>query len=565
LKEIKNYLTNVEIILKNHPDLNFGLSLKIFEYPELLEHYIKFIKKFENIKVICLIDLFDNFSNFRNILRCIINIKTDLDNNIVIMASGRIIPKYYPILIYIGIDLIDASYLLFLSAENYYDTIEHLLPLHKIKYLPCSCVVCKDHLKEMLHVKVSSEKIDLLSLHNLLTANIYMNKIKQYLNYEDYRAFTEKSSFDDTRLISMIKVLDKEWFDILKYETPMWQNYKKIQCFGSLSYNRPDFQQFRERLIKNFEPEPWTSLILLVPCSAKKPYSESRSHKKLYNVIRKFPEFPSFQEFIITSPLGCIPRQLENIYPVNSYDISVTGDWDDEEYSITSNMLINILEKYDSNIPVICHLDKEYVEIIKRASKNLAHKFIFTEITDRITSFESLQSLEDKINEFKDSFEVKPSLKKEDYSRTWTRKFLKILDYQFGIGTGIKIIMNKIKPIHVRHAEKINLIDSNTREKLGTFKFSTGQIILTHNGLRRLFKSRDPKSNYIVFDGEQIQGNTLFRTGIIDYSHDLIPNNQVLILNKNKKEVLGSGELIVGSNFLKNSKSGRIVKINDKN
>ncbi len=565
-KEIKNFLFKVEKILNLYPNLNFGLSIKIFDYVELLDFYIPTLKHFENIKIINLTDIFDNFRNFRNILKIIYTIKKKLDNNIIIMASGRIIPKYYPLLIYLGIDLIDCSYLLFLSAENFYDTIEFLLPIYKVKYLPCSCLACKGNLINVLDNKHSAEKIDLLSLHNLITANNYMKKSKQYLNYEDFRVFVEKSSFDDTNLISILKILDKKYFDCIQYETPIIQKNKKIRCLGPSSYNRPDFRQFRERAIKNFEPEPWTTLIILLPCSAKKPYSKSKSHKLFYNVIRKFSEFPNFQELILTSPLGVIPRQLENVYPVNSYDISVTGEWDNEEIDITAEMLVKILKKYDTSIPILCHFKNGYLEIAKRASSKLPHNFIFSEILDKTTSIESLQSLENLIKEFKNKFKPKKKdLKKDYFSKTWTRKFVKILDYQFGVGSGIKIISNGLKPTRVRSNDQIDLKDLKTQEKLGVFRFSTGQIELTLTGFRRLIQSPPSiKSNYIVFNGEEIQGNTLFRSGVLGYSSDLIPHNQVVILDKGKKKIIGSGELIVGSNFLKNSKSGRIVKINEK-
>jgi archaeosine synthase len=392
-----------------------------------------------------------------------------------------------------------------------------------------------------------------------------MNKIKQYLNFEDYRAFVEKSSLDDTNLISLLKILDKEFYGVIKYETPLKQKGKVIKCFGPSSYYRPDFQYFRERTIKTFEPEPWTSLIIILPCSAKKPYSESKSHKKFYSIIRKFPEFPAFQEIILTSPLGCIPRQLEIIYPANSYDISVTGEWDNEEVSITSEMLTRIIEKYDPNIPIICHLKSEYQEIINRADSKLPHYFIFSEISEKTTSTESLQSLEKLIFKYKNKYKPKKgNLRSETYSKTWTRKFCKILDYQFGHGVGNKIISNGLKLNRNRPANQIELIDLKTQEKLGVFKYSTGQITLSTPGLERLIHSyQSLDANYIVFDGEEIKGNTLFRAGVLDYSRDLIPSNQVVILDKRKKKIIGSGELIVGSNFIKKSRSGRIVKINE--
>ncbi len=565
LTEIKNYLYNVQKILKKHPDLNFGITIRLFEYTEFLDLYTSIFKEFENIKIINLSGLFDNFSNFRKIITSIVKIKTELDNNLVIMASGRIIPKFYPLIIYLGIDLIDSSYSLFLSAENFYDTIEYLLPIYKIKHFPCSCLACRGDLSKILENKYSSEKLDLLSLHNLITANNYMNKVKQYLNFEDYRAFVEKSSLDDTNLISMLKILDKEFYDVIKYETPIKQKGKIVKCLGPSSYYRPDFHLFRERTVETFEPEPWTNLLIILPCSAKKPYSDSKSHKKFYSVIRKFPEFPSFQEFILTSPLGCIPRQLEIIYPVNSYDISVTGEWDNEELNITSDMLTRIIKKYDPNIPIICHLKKEYHDIINRVASKLPHHFIFSEISDKITSAESLQSLEKLILEHKNKYKPKKSkLRSETYYKTWTRKFIKILDYQFGNGVGIKIISNGLKPKHNRSANQIEIIDLKTQEKIGVFKHSTGQIELASLGLERFIQSYQSLDvNCIVFDGEEIKGNTLFRAGVLEYSPDLIPNNQVVILDKKKKIVVGSGELIVGSNFIRQSKSGRIVKINE--
>jgi len=481
------------------------------------------------------------------------------------MASGRILPKFYPLIVYLGIDLIDSSYLLFLSAENFYDTIEYLLPIYKLKNLPCSCSACRGSLPKLLENKYSNEKIDLLSEHNLITANIYMNKIKQYLKFEDYRAFIEKSSLDDTNLISMLKILDKEFYDFTKFETPIQQKGNIIRCLGPSSYYRLDFQQFRERTIKSFEPEPWTNLIIILPCSAKKPYSESKSHKIFYRIIRKFPEFPNFQEFILTSPLGCIPRQLENIYPVNSYDVSVTGEWDNEEVNIASEMLIRIIEKYDPNIPIICHVKKEYKAIIERAALKLHNEILFSEISDKLTSKEALESLEklilENINEYKPKIS---NLKFKNYSKTWTRKFIKILDYQFGYGVGNTIITNGIRTKRGKSGDRLDIFSSKTGERLGVFKYSTGQIELTKLSLKRLVDSTQTlDANYIVFDGEEIKGNTLFRAGVLDFSLDLIPGNQVIILDAKKETPIGTGELIVGSNFLNKSKSGRIVKINE--
>ncbi len=560
-REIEEYLSKVENILKKYSYFYFGLNIKLFGYPELINKYIPLIQKNEKIRVLNLADLFDNFKDFRGIIKVVVKIKQELDNNIAILASGRIIPKYYPILVYLGVDIIDTSYLLYISAENFYDTIEYLLPIYKIKKLPCSCIACRGKLKNLITEKHSSEKIDLLCLHNLIMAKTYMNKIIQYLNYEDFRAFVEKTSLDDTNIISLLKICDKEYYDILKNETPITQKVQKVNCLGPSSYYRPDFQTFRKRIVERFKPEPWTKIIILLPCSATKPYSESPSHKKFLSILRKFPEFPSFQEIIITSPLGAIPRQLENVYPGNSYDISVTGDWDHEEIQIASNMFEEIIKKYDKNIPIIDHLGRDRVAVGINTDSFLGHELHYSSHKDS-TSKKSLQNLEKVIQRLLDKnsshIEVDKGL-----TDTWSRKFRKILDYQYGIGSGEKVIPNGIKIRKNRENTKIQLVESNSKTILGNFRIDTGQIALSLKGAAKLVPF-DECSKYLVFDGEKIEGNTLFRPGIIAHSQDLMPDEIVLIFNKNKTDIIAFGQLLVSSKFIQNSKSGRIAKIYDK-
>jgi archaeosine synthase len=559
-QEINHYLERVEKFLSNHPDQNFGLTLRVFNYPTLIKLYIPIIKQFDNIKLLNLKDLFDELFNFREVLQAISIIKGEVDDNKVIMASGEILSKYYPTLIYLGIDLIDSSYMLYLASEDFYDSLEFLLPIYKVKYFPCSCIACSGFLQNFKNEKYSAKKMNFLALHNLISSANYMKKVKQYLRYEDFRGFVEKSTFDETLLISVLKVLDKNYFSQIQYFNPITLKNRAIKCFGSLSYHRPDVEIFRKRVLEEFKKEEWTSLILLFPCSATKPYSQSRSHRKFQNITRSFSEFPSFQEIILTSPLGAIPRQLENIYPVNAYDISVTGDWNEEEIHIAASMLIKLIEKYPEDIPVVCHLEGGYKRIAEVAEAKVNHRFHYTTIYGGMTTKQSLTSLGE---------EIKQNLKEEPregiiskyntYFGTWNRKLTKILDYQFGAGTGRQLLSNKLKLKRDRHNTRIDIIEKETQQKLGEFKFSIGQVKLTIEGAERLTK--ETISNCIIFDGDTIRGNTLFRPGIVEWSQDLVPHDQVIIYNSTKTKVIGTGRMIVGANSIKNSKSGRVVKL----
>ncbi|MHA1844082.1 MAG: DUF5591 domain-containing protein [Promethearchaeota archaeon] len=563
-EEIESWMLKTSKLLEEYEDLSFGISIRLFDHHEYIFSYLTLIQEYENVKIVNFLDLFDNLRNYRRIINIVLECKKSLDRNLIFMVSGRILPKYYPIIVYLGFDLIDCSFSVYLSSENFYDSLEQLLPIYKVKYLPCSCVACRNELRVHLNEKYSSKKVQLLSLHNLCMARNQMNKIKQYIQFEDFRAYVEKSSLNELNFLSLLKILDKNYFQTTRWDTPLYQKGIKINSLGPISYFRPDFQEFRERVIERFTPEPQTSLIILLPCSSKKPYSSSKSHKKFHEALRKFPDFPNFQEIILTSPLGAIPRQLEESYPVNSYDISVTGDWDAEEIRISSEMLIELLKKYDEKIPIICHLSRDYAKIIEATRAGIHQKIHSTQIHEHVTNKHSIQSLYDKIMEHHDDFKVSNEKKGSiARSKSITRKIIKMVDYQFGKGVGDKLMNH---PFRLKYNKKRNVIEVLTKingNKLLDFKREDGIINLTLKGAEIIFQEMNNR-NVIVFNGDSVQGNTLFRAGIVDFDPYLKPNEQVLILNRNKDEVIAVGKAIVGGLFIKNSKTGRIVKIHEK-
>ena len=88
----------------------------------------------------------------------------------------------------------------------------------------------------------------------------------------------------------------------------------------------------------------------------KKPYSNSKSHQKFRKVSR------SFQELIITSPFGICPRELENTFPIQSYDVAVTGSWSQDEIDESGKLL----EKYVKGKNVIANVHGGYEEVCRR-------------------------------------------------------------------------------------------------------------------------------------------------------------------------------------------------------
>ena len=86
---------------------------------------------------------------------------------------------------------------------------------------------------------------------------------------------------------------------------------------------------------------------------------------------------------MITSPLGLVPRELEDLWPAAHYDIPVTGDWDADELEMVNSMISDVCERVG------------YSEIINHSGMDVSIEGIACHNTRRGTagSKESLDEL----------------------------------------------------------------------------------------------------------------------------------------------------------------------------
>ncbi|MBJ23750.1 MAG: hypothetical protein CMB64_03685 [Euryarchaeota archaeon] len=115
-----------------------------------------------------------------------------------------------------------------------------------------------------------------------------------------------------------------------------------LQCNSLSIRTDPIITEWIQRISSDYLPhESRQKLMILLPCSAKKPYRVSKSHKRFRHMIGNI----AATELSVTSPLGIVPRELEELWPASNYDIPVTGHWDKEEKSIVISILSEILSR----------------------------------------------------------------------------------------------------------------------------------------------------------------------------------------------------------------------------
>ena len=117
---------------------------------------------------------------------------------------------------------------------------------------------------------------------------------------------------------------------------------KKLRCHSFESRNDVTIRNWREDISENYEPSSrQRDVLVLLPCSAKKPYRLSQSHSRFRRAIGN----SRAHEVMVTAPLGLVPRDLEDLWPASHYDIPVTGDWDEDELSTIRSMISRLVER----------------------------------------------------------------------------------------------------------------------------------------------------------------------------------------------------------------------------
>ena len=269
----------------------------------------------------------------------------------------------------------------------------------------------------------------------------------------------------------------------------------KVICSSEESLYRPEAVRWRQRMELM---KPVGDSIVLLPCSMKKPYSNSKSHQAFRKVTR------SFQELIVTSPFGICPRELENTFPIQSYDVSTTGSWSQDEIRESGQLI----KKYCEGKNVVAHLHGGYLESCEAFLDD------FTLTRDKV------------LNELRS-----------------------IAVYQFGpeaydfIPDDVKTKGRYHKQIMV-NGKQIAML--NKDYGLYRLNLAGGEIL------------KDLGINIVNIDFN-LETNTVFAPGINKADHKIIPNDEVVVVKDDK--VVGVGRAILTGREMELCSNGIGVKI----
>ena len=437
------------------------------------------------------------------------------------------------LLSYMGLDLFDTSSLILDARDKIMQFDYGSFSIDNLKFNPCSCPVCSN-----LNKKTSEMDFNEILSHNYFVFLNELNNVRNNIINSNIRNLVELRCKSDPLNLSILRNLDINYYDFFERFSPIRAD-NTIYANSKESYLRPEIIRFQRRVIHRLKKPSSSKILLLLPCSARKPYSFSKSHRFFRNVLLSSVNPHTVHEIIITSPIGIVPRELELVYPASSYDISVTGLWDEDERLFIRNLLSDFL-KNNSYDMIISHLPDNIMVFLKDLLKNAKKTCI-----DSPTSDISLKSLSKTLDESVGCFD-----KVNFRNRAW-EDMLNFACFQFGRPAAEVLLKDAV--IKGKYPF-LKLMQGNVQ--LGMIVPDRGFISLTINGAKRI---ADLKEKYVkVSDDFELVGS-IFAPGVIDSDEKIRIGDEVFIFQKN--EFFGVGIALMNGEDMKNCSYGEAVKI----
>ncbi|MBD3192212.1 MAG: hypothetical protein GF308_16345 [Candidatus Heimdallarchaeota archaeon] len=529
---------------------------------EFLKAVLQKLNDFD-IKKIAITNLLPFLTNQRKMVEFIGTIRTMVPIDSLLFLLSPVPHTLIPLLIYAGIDAFSDGFATIAAHQNVFLTDTSGLPLTELEENLCSCPVCqgKDNLSELLETVEITDKSKkmairgrpLLEQHNRWIFTKKIRETRNALKRETLRNYIEQTIQYDVFNAAALRLLDQQWQDWLVSRTPTWLE-TPVYSITSYSYSRPAITEFQRRVRERYQIPSQKKVVILFPCSASKPYSTSRTHRFYQNALENVPwkKRGYLQEIILTSPLGVVPRELELVYPAAHYDIPVTGTWSHEEKQIAVSQLESVLSSFvQGGGAVVAHVTGEYLELCAVTSEKLDKAFIYTSKNQRPSSLEAVAQLSKMLNNLvADLPPLSPYYPDIENIRA-------IADYQFGLGIGKEIFPNNCR-LKGRPPYPLRILSG--KEHLGVIHPSTGELTLSLSTGTIL---AEKKSYYVVFDGKDLQGSTLFAVGVNEADPLIRPTDAVVIIDKSQK-MLAVGQAVISGKDMVPLTRGPAVNIKHK-
>ena len=346
----------------------------------------------------------------RAFVETLIEVRRSIPDDTALLLSGVATPANVGLLAYAGVDLVDADRAVVAGTRGRYLEPTEESFLEDRSELSCACPACQGSLGEF----TTEDCIE----HNVALLSAELARVRERIRAGRLRDYLEGQARHFPWMTAALRRFDQEGA-YLRERAPLFRR-SELAATTDDSLFRPAVTRFADRIgtryANRFEAVP----LLLVPCSAGKPYSDSQSHRQFQEAARYRAHKVS-----LTAPLGVVPQELELTYPAQHYDAAVTHDWSETEIAVIADRLGDLLDA-TSYHRVVAHVAPGGErEIVEEALAGRDIPVTYT-VSDHPTTGTSLGALSEAL-------EGERTIQVEEKERATLRA---IADYQFGAGAG---------------------------------------------------------------------------------------------------------------------------------
>jgi len=437
----------------------------------------------ENTDIAIISNAFELRKDPRRMIDSIMQVRRMIGHNVLLYAPGLADPSNIALLAYMGVDIFDYS--LSVSAGRL-----------GMLYIPEGEIAVNEDMAQ----------------RNLDEIVVECSKVMMFTGAGRLRELVDQRT-SSPNLVAALRIFDRVGYE---YQEEMCDTAGgRFSCNTTQSLQRPEAERFRRMIRERYKPPKHKRILVLLPCSAKKPYHISKTHKAFASAIHTGEHDVLVHEVIVTSPLGIVPRELDVFFPAAVYDIPVTGEWKCQEKEMIRSAVSKLLEfNYEH---VISHLG-DTTELIRELTD-----LTETCVGDPVSPI-SLKNLEDAIRD------AAAGMERCGYHEDRCENVRSVLNFQFGKEAADALmegtdVTGKF-PYWKMHSGK---------QQLGMLTAERGMVSLTIEGAERLANIR---KNIVEMADFELKGN-LFAIGVLKADRSIRMGDEVVITMKGSVKAVG--------------------------
>jgi archaeosine synthase len=335
--------------------------------------------------------------------------------------------------------------------------------------------------------------------------------VREAISHSALRELVEVRARSEPWQVAALRRLDRRHRGTMLASCPVHRD-RPLLALSRESMNRIEVTSWVDGIVGRYSPPASARVLVLLPCSARKPYSNSRTHKRISDALSRVRNRWTVHEVILTSPLGAVPRELERMYPAAHYDIPVSGDWFPDEVE-RMRVMVDHIRAMGSHDVIVNHMG-EGLTFLEGDEAVLWSRQEGEGVLDR----DALARLGQLVSEAAgDAPRVEARVRKADDVASIAR-------VQFGVEAAAHLLSGAVvegRPPAYRIMEK-------GRGQRGMVVPAKGRISLTVAGAERI---AERARNRVWMDDFELRGD-LFAVGVTAADPGIRPGEEVAVLKE---------------------------------